>query len=355
MFEQKLHFTWEVTQKVIQKIGVIDSFRGKWQGIELKNNRYLRELRRIATIESIGSSTRIEGATLTDTEVEQLIKNVKITEFQSRDEEEVFGYFETLDIILDSYEDLELSENYIKQLHSILLKFSQKDNRHRGTYKNLPNKVVANYPDGSQRTIFNTTEPHLTEKEMSEMLAWVQENVAKRNIHPLIMIGLFVYEFLSIHPFQDGNGRLSRLLTTLLLLKNDYGFAQYISFENIIEDRKQDYYRALMAGQQNRYSSEENISEWLLFFLECIETLIQRLEQKYAIYQAKGAYLNERQQKVRAIIEQFQPVKLADIVNKLPDISINTLKKDLQYLQVEGSIKKIGDRKASIYLLRKTE
>jgi Fic family protein len=355
MFEQKLHFTWETTQKIIQKIGIIDSFRGKWQVIELKNNRYLRELRRIATIESIGSSTRIEGATLTNTEVEKLIKNMKITEFQSRDEEEVFGYFEALDIILDSYEEIELSENYIKQMHSILLKFSQKDKRHRGAYKNLPNKVVANYPDGSQRTIFNTTEPHLTEKEMSEMLAWVQESRDKNSIHPLIMIGLFVYEFLSIHPFQDGNGRLSRLLTTFLLLKNDYGFAQYISFENIIEDRKQDYYRALMAGQQNRYSVHENVSEWIVFFLECIETLIQKLEQKYAVYEAKGAYLNERQQKVRAIIQEFQPVKLADIVNKLPEISINTLKKDLQYLQVEGSIEKIGDRKSSIYLLKKME
>lgn len=238
MHTSKLDFDSKTMQKVIQSIGKIDAFKGRWGSIEKKSDRYLRELRKIATIESIGSSTRIEGSVLTDEEVQQLVNNIKVTEFKSRDEEEVFGYYEVLDIILDNAPSIELSESYILQLHTILLKYSSKDQRHKGAYKNLPNSVVANYPDGNQRTIFNTTAPHLTQKEMQEMIDWVNTSLQQSTVHPLLVIGLCVYEFLSIHPFQDGNGRLSRLLTTFLLLKTGYGFAQYISFEHIIEDRK---------------------------------------------------------------------------------------------------------------------
>jgi Fic family protein len=144
-----------------------------------------------------------------------------------------------LDFILENAANIELTENYIKQLHSRLLKYSEKDQRHRGVYKNLSNQVVANYPDGTKRVIFDTTPPHLTGNEMFELINWVNENLENKTIHPLIIVGTFIYEFLSIHPFQDGNGRLSRLLTTYLLLKTGYDFAQYVSFEGIIEQKKQ--------------------------------------------------------------------------------------------------------------------
>ena len=186
---------------------------------------------------------------------------MKITAFKTRDEQEVFGYYEALDLILDHAKEIDLSEAYIKQLHGILLRYSDKDQRHRGGYKMLSNQVVANYPDGSQRVIFNTTAPHLTETQMYEMVGWVGDALEAGTIHPLLVVGLFIYEFLSIHPFQDGNGRLSRLMTTLLLLKMGYDFAQYVSLENIIEQRKADYYRALMAGQQYRSTEKEVIGE----------------------------------------------------------------------------------------------
>ncbi len=351
MFSNKINFSFSETQNLINKISAIDLFKGKWQALEKRENKYLKELKRIATIESIGSSTRIEGAKLTDEEIEKLLNNIKISKFISRDEQEVIGYYRTLDLIIENYDSITLSENYIQQLHGILLKESKKDQRHLGDYKKISNKVIAKYPDGTERIIFNTTKPHLVNKEMSELIAWANKQFDNQSIHPLLIIATFVYEFLSIHPFQDGNGRLSRLLTTLLLMKSGYEFIQYISFEHIIEEKKKEYYKALLDGQKNRYKEDEIIYEWILFFLKSIENLIERLETKYKKYSQKKSYLNSRQSEILQIIKKDQPLKVSDIVAKLKKYSINTIKKDLQYLVAESLIEKIGKGRGTMYLL----
>jgi Fic family protein len=350
--KNKIDFDFQTNQLIMKSIGFIDSFKGKWNIVESKENIFLKELRKIATIESIGSSTRIEGAQLTNEEIKQLLENVRITELKSRDEQEVIGYYDVLEIILENYENISISKNYIQQLHQSLLKYSTKDDRHRGVYKNLSNKVVANYPDGTQRVIFDTTEPHLVESDMNNLIEWTKEQLTSKSLHPLIVIGLFIYEFLSIHPFQDGNGRLSRLLTNLLLLKNDYLFIQYVSFENLIEQKKKTYYDALMDGQKDRYSKNERVDKWMLFFLQSIEALINRLEQKYDVFKTKGGYLNERQKKIKEFLIENQPIKLSDLVNSMPNISVNTLKKDLQYMKIEQIIESIGKNKGTIYVLK---
>lgn len=349
-FQSKINFDFKTNQLIVKSISFIDSFKGKWNIVEQKENLYLKELRRIATIESIGSSTRIEGAQLTDVEVKQLLDNIKITNLKTRDEQEVVGYYEVLELIYDSFKDIELTQNYIQQLHQRLLKYSNKDDRHRGKYKNLPNTVVANYPDGSQRVIFNTTAPHLVESEMNDLINWTNEQFKIEEIHPLIVIGLFIYEFLSIHPFQDGNGRLSRLITTYLLLNKDYQFISYVSFENLIEQKKRLYYEALMDGQKDRYKDNEKINSWILFFLQSLEALIQRLEKKYDVFKSRGGYLNERQKRIKSFIDDNQPIKLSDIFKGLSDISINTIKKDLLYLKTENMINSIGQKRGTIYI-----
>ncbi len=270
--------------------------------------------KKIATIESIGSSTRIEGVTLTD-------------------------------------EEINLTENYIKQLHQNLLKYSDKDSRHRGKYKVLSNKVVAKYPGGVEKIIFNTTEIYLVEKEIESLLLWTNNQLEKKDIHPLIVISLFVYEFLSIHPFQDGNGRLSRLLTTLLLLQNEYFFVQYVSFENIIELSKKKYYQALMSCQKHRYTDEEEISKWLLYFLGKLHELTLKLDEKYGYLKSAIGYLNKRQREIKDFIETDQPVKVSDISGKLKKYSINTIKKDLQYMRREKVIKSVGKARATVYVI----
>ena len=351
----KLHTDFKAQQQILKLIGTIDEFKGKWTTVERQSNRYLKELKKIATVESIGSSTRIEGVLMTDEEIKVLLKDIRISKLKTRDEQEVFGYYEALEIIFANYDDIEISESAVKNLHNILLKHSSKDKHHKGNYKNLSNKVDANYPDGSQRVIFNTTEPHLTATEMHNLVEWTNEQLQKQDIHPLLIISTFIYEFLSTHPFQDGNGRLSRLLTTLLLLKSGYPFIQYVSFESIIEKRKKEYYEALMSGQKNRNTPNEKITTWTVFFLQCLTELIQKLEEKYTTLQFKGGYLNERQKNVFDFIKGHQPVKLNDLGTHFKDISPNTLKKDLLYLKQENFIESIGKNKGTIYVIKTVE
>jgi Fic family protein len=338
----KMAFSPAVFQQIMQQLSIVDSFKGGWNTIELQHSKHLKELKKIATIESIGSSTRIEGATLTNAEVEKLLKNIKITKLKTREQTEVVGYYEALEIILENFATINLTENYLHQLHSILLKHSSKDQRHKGKYKNLSNKVVANYPDGTQRIIFKTTEPHLTAFEMQNLIQWTNERFETKDTHPLITIAVFIYEFLSVHPYQDGNGRLSRLLTTLLMIKQDYKFIQYVSFENIIEAQKSAYYKALMNGQKNRGKTTEKIDQWVLFFMDCMVTLTQRLQAKYDTYSQLDKALNERQQKIIQLLKKLKKAQIKDIAEAFTNHSRNTLKKDIALLVNEGLILKIG-------------
>jgi len=351
--DQKLNFESPVHQKINQLLGVIDTFKGSWKVLEQTKSSYLKELRKIASIESTGSSTRIEGATLTDREVEKLLKSVKISKLDKREEQEVVGYYEALEIILENHAEIPLTQSYIHQLHGILLKHSEKDQAHKGRFKNLSNQVVANYPDGTQRTIFRTTEPHLTPSEMEALIIWTDDRLREQDLHPLLIVSTFVYEFLSIHPYQDGNGRLSRLLTTLLLMKLGYGFIQYVSFEHVVESKKEAYYRALMDGQKNRYNEQERIDRWILFFLESLMELTKRLETKYDTYSRLKVVLNERQQLIVAYVQKKETAQISQIETGMENYSRNTIKKDLAYLVGEGILLKTGAGRAVRYHIKK--
>jgi Fic family protein len=355
MIQHKLQFDFLATQRIIQKIAQIDQFKGEWKQLDKDENKYLKELRKIATLQSIGSSTRIEGSSLTDAEIATLIKNLKISKLQTRDEQEVVGYYDTLEILIEQHKDIDLTLSNIHSLHNFLLKYSSKDQRHRGKFKELTNKVVATYPDGTTKVIFNTTEPYLTAKEMEELLQWTNQAFSDGEIHPLIIIGTFIYEFLSIHPYQDGNGRLSRLLTNLLLLKSDYKFVLYVSLEHIIESKKKEYYQALMDGQKDSYKERERIHLWLLFFLDSLRELTLKLEQKVKEYRKLGGYLNERQQEILKYIRENQPVKMINISKGLPQYTQASIKKDLQYLAAEFEIEKIGDNRGTIYIIKQQD
>lgn len=347
--ESKLTTSFKVSQTLIKDIAYIDSFKGKWQGLELNESALLKELKQIATIASIGSSTRIEGSTLTDDEVKVLLQNISMSQLREREEQEVFGYYEVLELILESYREIELSINNIHHLHKALLRASSKDEHHRGQFKKITNKVVANYPGGKQKVIFNTTEPHLVNTEMDTVVHWTVSSLKNEDYHPLIVIGSFIYEFLSIHPYQDGNGRLSRLLTTLLLLRQDYDFMQYASMETEIEKRKAEYYRVLMSCQKDRYSDQENISEWLVYFLKMLREAIDILEARFTEIKRSKSYFNERQASILRYIVENEPVKIADLNTAFPNESLHTIRKDVAYLKKENSVKKTGQGKATIY------
>ncbi len=336
------------------KLADIDEYNFKFS---LKSQRVdqkqLKELKQISTIESIGSSTRIEGSSMLDHEIKELIEDLEINKLKLRDEQEVAGYYEALDIIYENYDLLNLSESYIKQLHHILLKYSEKDIRHKGEYKALSNKVVAKFKDDTSKVIFNTTDPFLTPKEMENLIEWTNKKLESSDEHKLLVIAVFVYEFLSVHPFQDGNGRLSRLLTNLLLMRYGYHFIQYVSFEHEIETRKKLYYQTLMDGQKNRYSSKEDISLWLVYFLDCLENMTRRLDMKLDSKETSivDMALNDREQKIITLLQTNHTVRVADILKQFPEIKRPTLSLDLLNLIKQGKILKYGEGRGTFYRL----
>jgi Fic family protein len=236
----------QITTEILSLIAKIDEFKGAWRALGTLAPDRLSALRRVATIESIGSSTRIEGSKLSDREVEQLLSNLEIKSFATRDEQEVAGYAELMDLVFSSWQDIPFTENHIKQLHQILLRHSEKDTWHRGNYKTNSNSVAAFDETGAQiGIVFQTASPFDTPRLMTELVTWVNQERETARLHPLLIIALCVVVFLEIHPFQDGNGRLSRVLTTLLLLQTGYAYVPYSSLESVIEHSKEAYYLAL--------------------------------------------------------------------------------------------------------------
>jgi len=260
-----------ITPDLLSLIAELDSFKASWRFLNQQPEK-LKVLRTVATIESIGSSTRIEGSKLSDKEVEQLLTHIKNRSFTTRDEEEVAGYAYVCEEIYHNFDAMPFTENTIKQLHQWLLQFSHKDTRHRGHYKKLSNNVEAFDAQGkSVGIVFETSTPFETPRHMEELVTWTQEQLEKRMLHPLLVIGIFIVVFLAIHPFQDGNGRLSRLLTTLLLLQSGYAYVPYSSLESFIERSKKSYYLALRRTQKTLRTDKVDFHPWLLFFLLCLQ------------------------------------------------------------------------------------
>lgn len=215
----------EITPEILGLIAELDEFKGAWQALGRLAPDRLSALRRVATIESIGSSTRIEGSKLSDSKVERLLSNLEIKFFDTQDEQEVAGYAETMELVFQSWEEIALTENHVKQLHRDLLKYSEKDAHHRGKYKTQPNSVAAFDESGRQiGVVFETATPFDTPRLMAEVIHWARTGMESRQLHPLLVTAIFIVVFLEIHPFQDGNGRLSRILTTLLLLRAGYSY-----------------------------------------------------------------------------------------------------------------------------------
>ncbi|MEI6483132.1 MAG: Fic family protein [Betaproteobacteria bacterium] len=271
----------QITAELLNLLSEVDEFKGAWRALGTLAPERLHALRHVATIESIGSSTRIEGSKLTDREVEKLLPKLKIQKFDSRDEQEVAGYAETMEMIFHAFNDIQISENHIKQLHRDLLRYSLKDERHRGDYKKLSNNVVAFDAEGKMvGVVFETATAFDTPRRMTELLDWFKNAQELGRLHPLLIVAVFIMTFLEIHLFQDGNGRLSRILTTLLLLKAGYAYVPYSSLESAIEHSKEAYYLALRQTQQSLRSEAPNWQPWLLFFMRALQQQKRRLASK---------------------------------------------------------------------------
>ena len=329
-------FSLKLDWELIRLISQIDRFDASWSTIEKKEGQSLKQLRMIATVRSVGASTRIEGSKMSDEEIEVLLKKIDITKIVDRDSQEVVGYFETLDLISESYTDISISESSIKNLHNILLQYSEKDKWHKGDYKQHSSSVEAKLPDGTRQIIFQTAEAGLpTEDAMRNLIDWYSNDT---ETHPLVKCALFAYEFVSIHPFQDGNGRLSRLLSALVLLKHGYKWIQYVSFEHEIESRKTEYYRVLRSCQVQR--PNEDVTEWVRFFFDALGKIQKQLMIKL---ESKGVEtrLSPREKSILTFVENNPGCKSGDIAKKL-DIPSPTVKRILPELIKKKLIEKYG-------------
>ena len=339
----------QITPEVLGLIARIDEFKGAWQALGRLAPDRLTALRRVATIESIGSSTRIEGSKLSDRDVERLLASLHIQKFATRDEQEVAGYAKVMDLVFSHWQDITLTENHIKQLHRDLLVHSEKDTWHRGNYKTSPNSVAAFDPDGAPiAVVFETATPFDTPRLMTELVEWMNEERRRERLHPLLLIGIWVVVFLEIHPFQDGNGCLSRVLTTLLLLQAGYAYVPYSSLESIIEQNKEAYYPALRQTQGTIRTEAPAWQPWLLFFLRSLAEQVRRLNIKIDREKLVLAPLPELSVAIIEFAREHGRVTRGEIM-RLPGSNRNTLKQRLRVLVEQGHLKQHGSGRGVWY------
>lgn len=342
----------KITPEMLQKIARIDELKGLWKGSAKLNPHKLNQLKMSVIITSTGASTRIEGAHMSDEEVARLIRGLKIKLPKGRDAEEVAGYADLLGRIFDNYKTLKLTEGQILQFHEILLHFSSKDQREKGQYKSSNNIVVARDSNGKEIVLFRPTPPWLVKKEMDDVLAWTNKALEKKTVHPILVIANFIFEFLAIHPFHDGNGRLSRALTNLLLLQTGYAYIPYVSLEEIIEDLKEEYYLSLRGAQHFHKTESENITTWILFLLD---VLLRQAEaaQRLIENDQPEQMLSEKQITILRLFDSGKTLSPKDVSSLLKEsVPLPTIKQALSRLVKLDLIKRIGLGRATRYQKR---
>lgn len=344
--------TLHISLEILGLIAEIDEFKGAWRALGQLAPEQLTSLKRIATIESVGSSTRIEGSKLTDHEVDILLGNLQIKKFETRDEQEVAGYAGVMTLVFQNYEHIPLTENYIQQLHAELMRYSEKDGWHKGNYKKTSNHVEAFGPGGeSLGIVFETASPFETPGRMSELITWTNTEIERKQLHTLLIIAVFIVEFLAIHPFQDGNGRLSRILTTWLLLKAGYAYAPYSSMEAVIEHNKEGYYLSLRQTQGTIKTNKPNWQPWVLFFLKTLQQQKQRLEVKLEREKLLLTKLPELSLQILELARSRGRVTNSEIVT-ITNANRNTVKKHLENLVEQNYLQKNGVGKGTWYSLK---
>ncbi len=343
--------TIHITPELLALVAEIDEFKGAWRALGTLAPERLNALRRVATIESIGSSTRIEGSKLSDVQVERLLTKLEIKSFASRDEQEVAGYADVMETVFRAWKEIPMTENYVRQLHRDLLVYSQKDERHRGEYKTHSNSVAAFDEQGRQiGIVFETAVPFDTPRLMKELIEWLNATREINRLHPLFVIGVFTVVFLEIHPFQDGNGRLSRILTTLLLLQAGYAYVPYSSLESVIEHSKEGYYLTLRQTQGTIRTEKPNWQPWLTFFLRALHQQMKRLAGKVEREKLAMATLPELSVQIMEQVRTTGRATVGDIL-RITGANRNTIKLHFKRLVKQGHLIQYGAGKGTWYAL----
>ena len=334
---------------IVTLLAEIDGIRGEFKSGLRMTPQAITNLKKSTLITSAGASTRIEGSKLNDEEVQKIMQGLVVSKFADRDSQEVQGYLETLQNVFDSYQTLPLREGTIRSLHNELLKYSTKDEQQRGQYKKKENVVGVMGLDGQvAKIIFETTPAYLVPIEMQVLVEWTAEAFEKNRFHSLLIIANFIIEFLKIHPFEDGNGRLSRVLTNLLLLRQGYQFIQYVSHEQLVEKRKDEYYIALRKSQETFKTDHDTIFPWLNFFLSVIKEQAT-IALAYLEEEKVEDTLSPKQYEVWHYISGVDEASPRAIM-KATGVLMPTVRQALARLMVLKKIKPIGRGRGTRYI-----
>ena len=345
-FDQRLQ---DIPDKIWSIITQIDRLQGQWIAGAKLSPQVLGRLKRSVLITSTGASTRIEGARLSDEDIEKMMRGIDIQKFTNRDKQEVKGYYELLENVFNSWKTLSLNEGVIKHFHQELLKYVEKDKEHRGEYKRRENKVhMLDAAGNSVGVLFDTTPAYLTPKEMQELIEWTQEALKEKRFHPLLIVGNFLVEFLNIHPFQDGNGRLSRVLTNLLLSKEGYEYMPYVSHEKLVENNKPEYYVTLRRSQKTIKTKKENITSWLEFFLTMF---LKQSEMAVELLSKENIekLLTPKQMAVWQYLQEIDETATPMEIAKKTKVAQPTVRQSLDKLMRLKKIERVGQGRSTSY------
>ena len=328
--------------EIISYVSQIHEHKAKQQIFLEQKPEELDKLVEIAKIQSTESSNAIEGIKTTSTRLKQLF--IEKTTPKNQDEEEIAGYRDVLNIIHENYEHISITSNYILQLHKTLYSHSAK--AIGGNYKNVQNYISATDSNGTTYTLFTPLAPYETPIAIEKICDEFNKALAENEVDPLILIPIFIHDFLCIHPFLDGNGRMSRLLTTLLLYKCGYFIGKYISLEAKISKNKQLYYDALEKSQQNWHNGQDNPETFIKYLLGTIISAYRDFEERAKLVASNLSAIEVVKQAICSIIGEFNKNKIMELC---PALGIKSIESSLKKLTDNGLIEKHGTGKSTFY------
>ena len=332
--------TWD--KEVLNYIGLIHEFKGRQQLYLAQRPDELDKLVELAKIQSTEASNAVEGIITTNQRLVQLM-NDKTTP-KNRDEEEIKGYRYALNLVHENFEYIPIRPNYILQLHKEMYQFL--DVNFGGKFKDMPNEIDAVYPDGRKVVIFKPLEPYETPEAIEIICEEYDKAINQLNVDPLVAIPVFIHDFLCIHPFNDGNGRMSRLLTTLLLYKSGYVVGKYISLEKKIQITKDDYCDALSQSSKGWMESENDDTPFVKYILGVILAAYRDFEERVDLV---GAKMTAREMVGKAVKSKIGKFTKSDIMEFCPEIGKGSVENSLKAMCEEGLIKKEGKGRATFY------
>lgn len=336
-----------LNNEAINKLNQIYQLRGETSSYEVDYHEDLQKLVEVAKIQSTDSSNAIEGIYTTDSRLSEIMANK--VEPHNRDEREIAGYRDVLNLIHENSRYMPINRSTILSMHNLLFKYT--GDNWGSKFKDINNKIITKYADGHEEVRFNPPEAFITPELITKLCDAYNRAVAEGDFSPLVLSGAFVFDFVSIHPFRDGNGRMSRLLMLLTMYQLGFGVGKYISIEKIIEDTKDAYYQVLKDSSLGWNENQNNYLPFINYYLGIILAAYRDLVDRMGIVHAQRHELSAAEMILKTLQQQLRPLSRAELVRLIPRYSETTIQRNLHTLKLNGKIKTIGKSRNTKYIL----